>query len=116
MAEFDVVGFTLQYEMSYTNILNMLDLAGIPLLAKSRGEHHPLVLAGGPCAFNAEPLADFVDCFILGEAEEAIDEMAEAIAVWKKEDRPGGQAGHIRTTGGYWRSLRACILRCQLQP
>ena len=68
--EFDFVGFTLQYEMCYTTILNMLDLAGIPLRADQRGEDMPLVIAGGPCACNPEPLADFFDIFILGEGEE----------------------------------------------
>lgn len=68
---FDFIGFTLQYEMSYTNILNMLDLAGVPVLQKDRGEQiFPLVVAGGPCACNPEPLADFFDLFILGEGEE----------------------------------------------
>ncbi len=68
---FDFIGFTLQYEMSYTNILNMLDLAGVPLFQKDRGEQiMPLVVAGGPCACNPEPLADFFDLFILGEGEE----------------------------------------------
>lgn len=93
LAEFDAVGFTLQYEMSYTNILNMLDLAGIPVLAAERGDEHPLIMAGGPCAFNAEPLADFVDFFILGEAEEAIVDVAEAVAAWKKAGKPRGKTG-----------------------
>jgi len=79
LAEFDIVGFTLQYEMSYSNILNMLDLAGIPLLTSDRDERHPLVIAGGPCAFNAEPLADFIDFFVLGESEESVDEIAAAV-------------------------------------
>ena len=61
IAEFDIVGFTLQYELSYTNILNMLDLAGIPLLAEQRTKEHPFVIVGGPCAYNSEPIADFVD-------------------------------------------------------
>lgn len=65
------MGFTLQYELSFTNILNMLDLAGIPLHARDRGETlAPLVVAGGPCVCNPEPLADFFDLFILGEGEE----------------------------------------------
>ena len=61
LKEFDFVGFTLQYEMSYTNILNMLDLSGIPLLSKDRTDEDPLVIAGGPNAYNPEPLADFID-------------------------------------------------------
>ncbi len=68
--DFDFVGFTLQYEMSYTNVLSMLDLAGIPLRSKDRKELSPLVVAGGPCVCNAEPLADFIDLFFLGEGEE----------------------------------------------
>ncbi len=68
--EFDFVGFTLQYEMCYTTVLNMLDLAGIPLLSSERGNDMPLVVAGGPCVCNPEPLADFFDIFLLGEGEE----------------------------------------------
>jgi len=85
MSSFDFVGFTLQYEMSYTNILNMLDLAGIPLLSRDRGEEHPFVCAGGPCAYNPEPLADFIDFFMLGEGEEIINEVMDAYKEWKKE-------------------------------
>ncbi len=68
--DFDIIGFTLQYELCYTNVLNMLDLAGIPLFSKDRTELKNLVVAGGPCACNPEPLADFVDIFFLGEGEE----------------------------------------------
>lgn len=68
--EFDIIGFTLQYEMSYSNILNMLDLSGLSLLSKDRKEEDPLIIAGGPCAYNPEPLADFIDLFIIGEGEE----------------------------------------------
>jgi len=83
---FDFVGFTLQYEMSYTNILNMLDLAGIPVRSKDRTEQHPFVCAGGPCACNPEPLADIIDFFVLGEAEEVINEILDAYKKWKYED------------------------------
>ena len=68
--EFDVVGFSLQYELEYTNILTMLDLGRIPLWSKDRSERDPLVIAGGPCAFAPEPLADFIDCFLIGDGEE----------------------------------------------
>lgn len=68
--EFDIIGFTLQYEMSYTNILNMLELGGVEVLSKDRNDDAPLVIAGGPCAYNPEPLADFIDLFIIGEGEE----------------------------------------------
>ena len=70
--DFDFVGFTLQYEMSYTTILHMLDLAGIPLRAADREEGYPLIVGGGPCACNPEPVADFFDLFTLGEGEEAV--------------------------------------------
>ena len=83
--EFDFLGITLQYEMCYSNILNMLDLAGIPLLAKDRGEDDPFVNGGGPCAYNAEPLADFFDFFTMGEGEEVIGELMDAYNEWKRE-------------------------------
>ena len=72
LKEMDFVGFTLQYEMSYTNVLNMLDLAQIPVLAADRGEEYPLIVAGGPCAFNPEPLVDFIDLFLIGDGEETL--------------------------------------------
>ncbi len=76
LSDFDLVGFSLQHELTYTNVLNMLDLGKIPLLASERKEEHPLVAGGGPCAFNPEPLADFFDFFVLGEGEEVILEIA----------------------------------------
>lgn len=85
LSEFDFVGFTLQYEMSYSNIINMLDLANISLLSKERGEDEPFVVAGGPCAYNPEPLADFVDFFLLGEGEEIMLEVMEHYRKWKKK-------------------------------
>ncbi len=75
VSDFDIVGFTLQYELSYTNVLNMLELAGIPLLASERGEDAPIIVGGGPCTYNAEPVADFFDVFSIGEGEEALVEM-----------------------------------------
>ncbi len=72
LATFDAVGFTLQYEMTYTNILNMLDLAGIPLLAADRQDDSPLIIAGGSCVYNPEPLAPFIDVFVVGDAEDLI--------------------------------------------
>lgn len=79
IADFDCLGITLQYEMSYTNILNMLDLGKIPLLAAKRDDTYPLIIGGGPCAYNPEPLADFFDLFVLGEGEEVILEVFELI-------------------------------------
>jgi len=81
---FDFVGFTLQYEMSYSNVVNMLDLAGIPLLSSDRGEDSPFICAGGPCAYNPEPLADIIDFFIMGEGEEVLNEVMDAYLEWKK--------------------------------
>ena len=72
---FDFLGFTLQYEMSFTNILNILDLARIPLLSRDRGEEDPIIIAGGPCAYNPEPIADFIDVFVIGEGEEIVLEL-----------------------------------------
>ncbi|MFZ3132039.1 MAG: TIGR03960 family B12-binding radical SAM protein, partial [Desulfosporosinus sp.] len=85
---FDVVGFTLQYEMSFTNILNMLDLAGIPLRSEERGPDDPWIIAGGPCAFNPEPLVGFIDFFLLGESEEQLPEVLRLIAGQKLNPLP----------------------------
>lgn len=82
--EFDLIGFSLQYELSYTNVLNMLDLSGIPLYSSERTELDPLVIGGGPCTFNPEPLAPFFDLFILGESEEALPEMLSMYAALKE--------------------------------
>jgi radical SAM family uncharacterized protein/radical SAM-linked protein len=89
LADCDIVGFTLQYELSYTNLLNMLNLSGIPLLANQRDESFPLILAGGPCAYNPEPLAPFCDAVLLGDGEEAVLNIAEAVieAKLKGENR-----------------------------
>lgn len=87
-ADFDIVGFTLQYEMSYSNIVNMLDLAGIPPLREERGEDMPFVYAGGPCAYNPEPLADIMDFYMIGESEEQMLEVMEAYRVWKRSGAP----------------------------
>ena len=84
ITNFDFVTFTLQYELSYTNILNILDLANIPLLREERKLEDPFILVGGPCAYNVEPLADFVDIVILGEGEEVNLEVVNAYKEWKK--------------------------------
>ncbi len=83
--EFDFIGFTLQYELSYTNVLNMLDLAGLKVKTCERSESDPIVVAGGPCACNPEPLCDFVDLFILGEGEEVNLELMDLYAEMKKQ-------------------------------
>ena len=79
LCEFDALGFTLQYELGFTNILNMLELSNIPLLTEERDEQHPLILAGGPCAFNPEPLAPFVDGVLLGDGEDAVTDLVRVI-------------------------------------
>ncbi len=73
--ELDIVGFTLQYELSYTNVLNILDLSGMPLHSADRGEEFPVIVAGGPCAYNPEPLADFIDLFMIGDGEELLEQV-----------------------------------------
>lgn len=86
--DFDFVGFTLQYEMSFSNIVNMLDLAGIPIISETREERAPFVCAGGPCAYNPEPLADIIDFFMMGEGEEIINEVMDAYGTWKASGQP----------------------------
>jgi radical SAM family uncharacterized protein len=83
VAEFDFIGFTLQYEMSYSNIVNMLSLSGIPMQSSQRDKGHPFVIAGGPCAYNGEPLADIFDFFVLGEGEEVLTTILDTYLVWK---------------------------------
>ncbi len=81
--EFDLIGFSLQYELSYTNILTMLELGGVPLYREERGRDKPLVIGGGPCAFNPEPVADFFDFFLIGEAEEVLIPILSIVKEWK---------------------------------
>ena len=83
LGQFDIIGFSLLYELNYTNILQMLDLAGIPFYAAERDEHHPIVIAGGPCTVNPEPVADFFDAMVVGDGEAVILEMARAAIEWK---------------------------------
>ncbi len=87
LRQFDIVGFSLQYEMSYTNVLNMLDLAQIPFLSADRDSSYPLIIAGGPCAFNPEPMADFIDFFVIGDGEEVIMEIIDFYKAHKDEDK-----------------------------
>ncbi len=89
LADFDAIGFTLQYELCYTNVLNMLDLAGIPLRSKNRGDSLdvPIIVAGGPCVCNPEPLADFIDVFEIGEGEEVMLEFLDLLYEYKKQGK-----------------------------
>ena len=93
LTAFDILGFTLQYEMSYTNILNMLDMAGIAYRASERGEDDPIVMAGGPCAYNPEPLYDIVDFFEIGEGEEIMNDVLD---VYKKYKGKGKKKEFLR--------------------
>ena len=87
ICDFDFVGFTLQYELSFTNVLNMLELGGIPVRNDQRGEDDPIVVAGGPCACNPEPLADFIDIFFLGAGEEVDLEVIDLYQKCKAEGK-----------------------------
>lgn len=85
LSGFDVIGFTLQYELSYSNVLNMLDLGKVPLRSRDRKELTPIVIGGGPCACNPEPLADFFDIFLPGEGEEVTNELLDLLLVHKEK-------------------------------
>ncbi|TMA19244.1 MAG: TIGR03960 family B12-binding radical SAM protein, partial [Deltaproteobacteria bacterium] len=81
---FDIAGFTLQFELCYTTVLAMLELGGVALFTKDRTRDDPLILGGGPCTYNPEPIADFFDAFVIGEGEEVVHEISDAVAAWKK--------------------------------
>ena len=91
LGAFDVIGVSFATELGYTNLLTMLDLAGIPLHATDRSDEHPVVIGGGHAAFNPEPVADFVDAVALGDGEEIVGEITDVIRDWKAEGRPGGR-------------------------
>ncbi len=95
--DFDLIAFNLSAELVYTNLLNCIDLAGTPVRAAERGPEHPLIAAGGHCTFNPEPLADFVDLFVIGDGEEVIAEITEVVGDWKRSGRtPGSRQGVLR--------------------
>ncbi|MCP3898704.1 MAG: TIGR03960 family B12-binding radical SAM protein [Desulfobacteraceae bacterium] len=85
LASFDIIGMSLLYELNFTNILTMLDLSGIPFLSEKRDASYPLIIAGGPCAFNPEPVADFFDAIVIGDGEEVVLEIAKKYIKWKKD-------------------------------
>lgn len=91
VTHFDMLGFTLQYELCYSNIVNMLNLAEIPVRARDRDETYPVICGGGPCAYNAEPVADIFDFFMLGEGEDMINEVADKYIEWKKSGKKNKQ-------------------------
>ena len=98
LKDFDIIGFSLQYELSYTNVLNMLDLGGVPVTASNRNDDHPLVIAGGPCAFHPAPMSRFIDAFVIGEGEEVISEIALAVLDDKRSGR--GRPDRLRRLAG----------------
>ncbi|MEY2756191.1 MAG: hypothetical protein RJB65_2549 [Actinomycetota bacterium] len=95
--EFDILAFNLSAELVYTNVLDMVDLAGVPVRTEERTEEHPLVVLGGHCAFNPEPLADYVDAAVLGEGEEVVGDITEVVRGWKASGKtPGSRQGLLR--------------------
>ncbi len=92
LGKMDIIGFSLLYELNYTNVLTMLDLAGIPFFSKERGDSFPLIIAGGPCMCNPEPVAEFFDAVVIGDGEDVIQEMTAAWLEWKR----GGASGKER--------------------
>jgi radical SAM family uncharacterized protein len=98
--EFDIIGFSIDYELTYTNVLNIMDLGGIPVLRRDRNENHPLIMAGGSCALNPEPLSDFIDIFFIGEAEAFLPEFLELYRQTGK-NRSSFLAGLAKVPGVY---------------
>ena len=100
LSQFDILGFSLPYETLYTNTLNILDLAGIPLFSAERTERHPLVIAGGHSTYNPEPMHAFIDAFVIGEGEDVIHEIVDAQQAWKASGAPRGEL--LRALAGIW--------------
>jgi radical SAM family uncharacterized protein len=96
VGDFDLFGISFSTELGYTNMLNAVDLAGIPLHAADRDETHPIVIAGGHAAFNPEPIADFIDAAVLGDGEEVVLAISEVVREWKQQGRPGGREEVLR--------------------
>jgi radical SAM family uncharacterized protein len=94
-ADFDLIAFNLSAELVYTNLLNCIDLAGVPIHADRRSPQDPLICAGGHCTFNPEPLADFVDFFVIGDGEEVVSEITEIVAEWKSGGRTEGSRQNV---------------------
>jgi radical SAM-linked protein len=114
LAAFDIVGVTLQYELSATNVLVALDLAGIPRRTRDRTDGHPLVVAGGPCSVNPQPLSEFIDVFFIGEAEEAVHELVEAVQ--RHASRRERLKALARLDGFFVPSLGGSIVRRRRLP
>src|SRR6185312_9680546 len=88
--DFDLLAFNISAELVYTNVLNCIDLAGVPVRSADRDESHLLVAAGGHCTFNPEPVADYVDLFVIGDGEEVVSEINEVVRAWKASGRTPG--------------------------
>ena len=93
--EFDILAFNLSAELTYTNLLNCVDLAGVPVRSADRRPEHPLVFAGGHCTYNPEPIADYVDAVVLGDGEEVVSEITEVVWAWKRSGRSEGSREHV---------------------
>ncbi|NTU64351.1 MAG: B12-binding domain-containing radical SAM protein, partial [Chloroflexi bacterium] len=106
--EFDLIGISLPYEQLYSNVLNLLDLSGVPVRAADRDATHPIVLAGGHATYNPDPMADFIDAFAIGEGEEVIVEVARCIEQWKQEHP---ELSATKSKSAQSRSARSDLLR-----
>ena len=96
LKDFDVIGFSLGSELTYTNVLNMLHLAQIPILASERDESHPVIIAGGGCVLNPEPMADFIDIFVIGDGEEVLLELLDSFRNWKQQGKAASKNQLLR--------------------
>ena len=111
LKEFDLVGFSLPYELGYTNVLHMLSLGGIPVWSRERNDGDPVVIAGGPCTFNPEPMSGFFDALVIGDGEEVIQEICDVCLNWKKtgENRQALLASLAELPGVYVPALHSKI-------
>ncbi len=110
LMDFDILGFSLLYELNYTNILTILDLANIPFTHDQRNDKHPLIIAGGPCTFNPEPVADLFDAMVVGDGEKVIVELVETYISWKKS----GKARHDLLKS--WSNIRGIYIPAFFKP
>ena len=94
--DFDVLAFNLSAELVYTNVLNLVDLAGVPVRNEDRAPSDPIVIAGGHCTYNPEPLAEYVDAFVIGDGEEVVGEIADVVGAWKRGGRAVARSGAAR--------------------
>ncbi len=112
LKEFDIIGFSLGYELTYTNVLNMLDLAKLPVLASDRNDSHPLIIAGGSCCLNPEPMSDFIDAFVIGDGEDVLVEFLLAY----REYRNKGKKQLIQRLSGIPGIYTPCLYHVKYQP